>query len=100
MGFPARGVAQTARSRGRETNASTPVIGEIQSNGGAVRDGSQKFGGSPGPWSESGPWNGRWGENPRARLEMTSRNSRHFWDDVAYALSRASFSSRPVETMA
>ena len=49
---------------GGEVNASTPVMeGEI-ANIGATIMGRKMFGGGPGPWNETTPWNGWWGRNP------------------------------------
>jgi dihydrofolate reductase len=49
---------------GGEVNASTPVVEEGLANVGAVVMGRDMFGGGPGPWSESDPWDGWWGEDP------------------------------------
>ena len=49
---------------GGETNASTPVVEEAQSDVGATVMGRNMFGGGPGPWSEDPPWIGWWGDNP------------------------------------
>jgi dihydrofolate reductase len=49
---------------GGEVNASTPIVEEAQANVGAVVMGRKMFGGGPGPWSESDPWDGWWGEDP------------------------------------
>jgi dihydrofolate reductase len=47
-----------------EVNASTPVVEESLANIGATVMGRNMFGGHPGPWNASGPWNGWWGVNP------------------------------------
>jgi dihydrofolate reductase len=49
---------------GGEVNASTPVVEESQSNLGATIMGRNMFGAVRGPWSESEPWNGWWGDDP------------------------------------
>lgn len=49
---------------GGEINASTPVVEEALANVGATLMGRKMFGGGPGPWSESDPWDGWWGEDP------------------------------------
>jgi hypothetical protein len=41
-----------------EVNASTPVVEESLANIGATVMGRNMFGGHPGPWNASGPWNG------------------------------------------
>jgi dihydrofolate reductase len=45
-------------------NESTPVIEEELANIGATIMGRKMFGGGPGPWSKTDPWNGWWGRNP------------------------------------
>jgi len=45
-------------------NASTPVIEESLANIGATVMGRNMFGGHPGPWNSSKPWDGWWGDNP------------------------------------
>jgi dihydrofolate reductase len=47
-----------------EVNASTPVVEESLANIGATVMGRNMFGGHPGPWNASDPWNGWWGVNP------------------------------------
>ena len=49
---------------GGEVNASTQVVKESLENVGATIMGRNMFGGHPGPWSSSKPWNGWWGDNP------------------------------------
>jgi dihydrofolate reductase len=49
---------------GGEVNVSTPVVEEELANIGATIMGRNMFGGGPGPWSETDPWNGWWGRNP------------------------------------
>jgi dihydrofolate reductase len=49
---------------GGEVNASSQVIEEELANIGATIMGRNMFGGHPGPWSASQPWNGWWGHNP------------------------------------
>ena len=49
---------------GGETGATDDVMRETATNIGATVMGRKMFGGGPGPWSESQPWNGWWGENP------------------------------------
>ena len=49
---------------GGVTNASTVVIDEMFVNIGASVMGRNMFGGHPGPWHASSPWNGWWGTNP------------------------------------
>ena len=47
-----------------EVNESTPVMEEEIANIGATIMGRNMFGGGPGPWSKTAPWNGWWGRNP------------------------------------
>lgn len=49
---------------GGEVNESTPVMEQSIANIGATIMGRNMFGGHPGPWSSSAPWNGWWGDNP------------------------------------
>jgi dihydrofolate reductase len=49
---------------GGETNASTAVVRESLANLGASIMGRNMFGGHPGPWDATAPWNGWWGPNP------------------------------------
>jgi dihydrofolate reductase len=50
--------------KGGKVNQSTPVFEELLSNLGATIMGRNMFGGHPGPWDASNPWNGWWGANP------------------------------------
>jgi dihydrofolate reductase len=49
---------------GGEVNESTAVMEEEIANIGATIMGRNMFGGGPGPWSKTDPWNGWWGRNP------------------------------------
>jgi dihydrofolate reductase len=49
---------------GGEVNESTPVVEESLANIGATVMGRNMFGGHPGPWNATAPWNGWWGDNP------------------------------------
>lgn len=49
---------------GGEVNESTAVLEEELSNIGATIMGRNMFGGGPGPWSKTQPWNGWWGRKP------------------------------------
>ena len=49
---------------GGEVNASTQVVKESLENVGATIMGRNMFGGHPGPWDKTKPWNGWWGDNP------------------------------------
>jgi len=51
------------RSHG-EVNVSTPVLENEIAGIGATIVGRNMFGGGPGPWSETDPWNGWWGRTP------------------------------------
>ena len=50
--------------QGGEVNESNAVVKESFENIGATVMGRNMFGGGPGPWDASEPWNGWWGENP------------------------------------
>jgi dihydrofolate reductase len=50
--------------QGGEVNESAAVIDESVANIGATVMGRNMFGGHPGPWDASKPWNGWWGVNP------------------------------------
>jgi len=49
---------------GGEVNESTPVMEEELAGIGATIMGRNMFGGGPGPWSTTDPWNGWWGRTP------------------------------------
>ena len=49
---------------GGEVNESTAVVEESLANIGATVMGRNMFGGYPGPWDATSPWNGWWGINP------------------------------------
>ena len=49
---------------GGEVNESAQVVKESLANLGATIMGRNMFGGHPGPWDSSKPWNGWWGKNP------------------------------------
>ena len=49
---------------GGEVNESTQIVKESLENLGATIMGRNMFGGHPGPWNKSKPWNGWWGDNP------------------------------------
>jgi dihydrofolate reductase len=49
---------------GGEINESTQVVKESLENLGATIMGRNMFGGHPGPWDITKPWNGWWGDNP------------------------------------
>lgn len=50
--------------KGGEVNESTAVVEEQLANIGATIMGRNMFGGHPGSWDASKPWNGWWGNNP------------------------------------
>jgi len=55
------------QAHGREggvVNESTPVMERELANIGATIMGRNMFGGGPGPWSKTDPWNGWWGRTP------------------------------------
>ena len=49
---------------GGEVNQSSPVFEEMFANIGATVMGRNMFGGHPGGWDASSPWNGWWGADP------------------------------------
>jgi len=49
---------------GGVVNESSRVVEESQANIGATIMGRNMFGGHPGPWDPTHPWNGWWGSNP------------------------------------
>ena len=49
---------------GGDVNESTRVLEAEIANIGATIMGRNMFGGHPGPWSKTEPWNGWWGRNP------------------------------------
>lgn len=79
---------------GGKVNGSSVVIAETTENVGAVVMGRNMFGGGPGAWDESEPWNGWWGDDPpfhvpvfvlthhaREPLEMDGGTTFHFVTD-------------------
>jgi dihydrofolate reductase len=62
--FPLEAWRRPHGMEGGEVNVSTPVVDEELANIGATIMGRNMFGGGPGPWSETDPWNGWWGRNP------------------------------------
>ena len=81
----------------------TQVIEENLSNVGATIMGRNMFGGHPGPWNQSDPWQGWWGDNPpfhhpvfvitnysREPLELDGGTTFYFvTDGIHNALERA-----------
>jgi len=49
---------------GGEVNASSAVVEQSLTNIGATLMGRNMFGGHPGPWDPTNPWNGWWGTDP------------------------------------
>src|SRR5260221_14718764 len=49
---------------GGEVSPSSAVVEELLANIGATVMGRNMFGGHPGPWRASEPWNGWWGTDP------------------------------------
>lgn len=97
---------------GGVTNASSQVADEILANIGAVIMGRNMFGGGPGPWSESTPWNGWWGDEPpyhapvfvlthHARAPLVMRGGTTFFFvtegiEVAYQRAREAAGARDI----
>lgn len=88
---------------GGEENDSNRVVEENRSNVGATIMGRNMFGGHPGPWNQSDPWQGWWGDNPpfhhpvfvvtnypRQPLELDGGTTFYFvTDGIHQALERA-----------
>ena len=88
---------------GGEVNESTTVFEEELANIGATIMGRNMFGGGPGSWSKTDPWDGWWGRNPpfhhpvfvlthhaRERLTMQGDTSFTFvTDGIESALEQA-----------
>src|SRR5258708_15354248 len=62
--FPLAAWRAPAGFEGGEVNTSTPVVEESVANIGATVMGRNMFGGHPGGWSATEPWNGWWGPDP------------------------------------
>src|SRR5512143_1131303 len=62
--FPLAVWRATHGLEGGEVNESTRVIEESLANVGATVMGRNMFGGHPGGWDSTNPWNGWWGQNP------------------------------------
>ena len=62
--FPLEAWRRPHGMEGGEVNESTPVMEKELANIGATIMGRKMFGGGPGPWSKTDPWNGWWGRNP------------------------------------
>jgi dihydrofolate reductase len=98
---------------GGESNASSAVLEEVQSNIGAVVMGRNMFGGGPGPWNERDVWKGWWGDEPpfhtpvyvlthhsREPLEMQGGTTFHFiTDGIESALEQARASAQDADVL-
>ncbi|HEY6194691.1 MAG TPA: dihydrofolate reductase family protein [Candidatus Eisenbacteria bacterium] len=62
--FPLAAWRRMIGESGGATDASNTVVEESLVNIGATIMGRNMFGGQPGPWKKSEPWNGWWGTNP------------------------------------
>jgi dihydrofolate reductase len=62
--FPLASWRESHGESGGEVNESDAVVRELVRNIGATIMGRNMFGGHPGPWSSTKPWNGWWGDNP------------------------------------
>jgi dihydrofolate reductase len=96
--FPLRFWREMHGEAGGEVNDSTRVIEESTANIGATIMGRHMFGGPPGAWSRTDPWNGWWGNNPpfhhpvfvlthhaRAPLELEGGTTFNFVTDGIHA---------------
>ena len=98
--------------KGGTVDESTPVFEELLANVGATIMGRNMFGGHPGPWNGTKPWNGWWGHNPpfhhpvfvlthhaRAPLALEGRTTFTFVTDgiaKAYELARKAAAEKDV----
>jgi len=62
--FPLEAWRRPHGKEGGVVNESTPVVEAELANIGATIMGRNMFGGGPGPWSTTDPWNGWWGRTP------------------------------------
>ena len=62
--FPLEAWRRPHGLEGGVVNESTPVLEQELANIGATIMGRNMFGGGPGPWSMTDPWNGWWGHTP------------------------------------
>lgn len=62
--FPLKAWRENQGLDGGEDNASGAVLAESTANIGATIMGRNMFGGQPGTWSATTPWNGWWGDEP------------------------------------
>jgi len=62
--FPLKAWREPHGMEGGEVNESSQVVEESMRNLGATIMGRNMFGGHPGPWDATKPWNGWWGDNP------------------------------------
>ncbi len=62
--FPLKAWKAMHGEEGGEINESSRVVEESLASIGATVMGRNMFGGHPGPWDPSKPWNGWWGDNP------------------------------------
>ena len=62
--FPLKAWRSVHGMEGGEVNESSTVVEESLQNIGATIMGRNMFGGHPGPWDASQPWNGWWGDEP------------------------------------
>jgi len=62
--FPLEAWRRPHGLEGGVVNESTAVMEEELANIGATIMGRNMFGGGPGPWNNTEPWNGWWGSNP------------------------------------
>jgi dihydrofolate reductase len=65
--FPLAAFREMHGLEGGEINESTAIIVESFADTGATVMGRNMFGGHPGPWDATKPWNGWWGANPPFR---------------------------------
>jgi dihydrofolate reductase len=98
---------------GGEVNESNTVVEESRAGVGATIMGRNMFGGHPGPWRATPPWNGWWGDDPpfhhpvfvlthHARAPLTLQGGTTFTfvtDGIAAALERASHTARDQDVL-
>lgn len=97
--FPLTAWRATHGLEGGEVTASSAIVEESVANIGATIMGRNMFGGHPGPWDPTAPWNGWWGQNPpfhhpvfvlthhrRAPLALDGGTTFHFVSDGLEAI--------------
>jgi dihydrofolate reductase len=101
--FPLKAWREKHGLEGGEENPSNAIVAETTANIGATIMGRNMFGGHPGAWSASAPWNGWWGDEPpfhhpvfvlthhaRPPLQLQGTTFHFITDGIEAALAKAS----------